>query len=287
MPFRHYDALKIFTRVAQHDSLASAAKALNLTKGALSQQIRGLETSLGFALFERHARGIRLTNKGRELLASAAAAFDQMEQTTAALSQKASPSLTIGTPTYFASRWLFPRLKGFRSRNPDVQLRIQSMIDVFNFAGEGIDLAIRWGGGNWDDCVVERLFLCPSFPVGDRAAFDRVQREGEAAAFATFALLREREGSPAWARWYRRAGLAERPELDSLVIPDPNVRIEAVRGGQGIALNDDLVAAELERGDLFRLSACGLDEYGYWLVYPPSSGDNPVVRAFITWIKSQ
>ncbi len=287
MPFRHHDALKTFTQVAQYRSLAVAAEALNLTKGALSHQIRGLEASLGFALFERHARGMRLTAKGRELLATTTAAFGQIEEKTAALSGQVAPSLTIGTPTYFASRWLSPRLKGFMSRHPDVRLRIQSMIDITNFLGEGVDLAIRWGDGAWVDCLVEPLFPCPAFPSGNRAAFERVQREGEAPAFAAFTLLREREGSPAWARWYRRAGLAERPVSDSLIIPDPNVRIEAVHAGQGIALTDALVASELDRGHLFRLSPHALEDYGYWLAYPPAAAEKPAVQAFTAWIKAQ
>lgn len=287
MPIRYYDALRTFTQVAQYQSLAAAAKALNLTKGALSQQMRGLEELLGFALFERHARGIRLTAKGRDLLASAIPAFDQIDQTTATLGQTAASSLTIGTPTYFATRWLFPRLTGFTSRHPSVRLRIQAMIDSSDFAGEGVDLGIRWGNGAWSDCRIEPLFLCPAFPSGNRADFERVQREGETKAFADFTLLREEEGSPTWARWYRRAGLAERHGTDSLVIPDSDVRMEAVRRGQGIAMTDGLIAEALDRGDLFRLSAHALQEYGYWLAYPANSGDIPVVQAFVAWIKTQ
>ncbi len=287
MAFRHHDALRTFTLVARYRSLALAAEALNLTRGALSYKIRGLEASLGFALFERHARGMRLTAKGRDLLTTSAAAFGQIEEKIAALSGQATPTLTVGTPTYFAARWLSPRLADFMNRHPDVRLRIQAMIDVTNFSGEGVDLAIRWGDGAWRDCVVEPLIACPTFPAGNRAAFERVQREGEVAAFATFVLLREREGSPAWARWYRRAGLAERPVSDSLIIPDPNVRIEAVREGQGIALTDALIASELESGDLFRLSPHALEDYGYWLAYPRASAEKPAVQAFMAWIKAQ
>ena len=71
MRFRHFDSLRLFTIVAQHTSFASAADALCLTKGAVSHQIRVLESELGFSLFERKARGIVLTPGGRELLACA------------------------------------------------------------------------------------------------------------------------------------------------------------------------------------------------------------------------
>ena len=62
---RKYDSLRNFIEVARHSSLASAAQALSLTKGAMSHQIRRLETDLGFEVFQRHARGIELTAKGR------------------------------------------------------------------------------------------------------------------------------------------------------------------------------------------------------------------------------
>ncbi len=287
MPFRHYEALRTFTLVAEHQSLAQAAEVLPLTKGALSHQIRGLETALGFALFERHARGLRLTAKGRDLLATAGEAFTRIEQKTAALSTRAAPTLTIGTTTYFASRWLSSRLMGFMSRHPEIRLRIQPMIQLLDFRGEGVDLAIRWGDGLWRDCVIEPLFPCPAFPTGNAAAWAAVERLGETAAFAAFDLLRDREGSSAWADWYRRAGLPPRPESQSLIIPDPNVRVQAVLDGQGIALNDDLVAPELTQGQLHRLSQVALETYGYWLAYAPAAAEKAEVQAFVEWIKAQ
>ncbi len=286
MPFRQYDSLRTFTLVARYQSLAAAAEVLHLTKGALSHQIRGLEAALGFALFERHARGMRLTAKGRDLLVTAAAAFEQIEAKTAALGRSAAPTLTIGTTTYFASRWLSSRLMDFMDRHPEIRLRIQPMIHLLDFRGEGVDLAIRWGAGTWRDCTIEPLFPCPAFPTGNRAAFERVQREG-AAAFAAFDLLRDREGSRAWVDWYQAAGLPERPESESLIIPDPNVRVQAVLDGQGVALNDALIAPELERGALYRLSRQALEHYGYWLAYEAAAIRKPEVSAFVAWIKAQ
>lgn len=68
MRFQHYDRLRTFGIVARHDSFAAAADVLNLTKGAVSHRIRGLERALGFALSNRLPRGISLTPGGRDLL---------------------------------------------------------------------------------------------------------------------------------------------------------------------------------------------------------------------------
>ena len=77
--FHHYDALRVFVIAAQHESLTEAADRLSLTKGAVSHQIKRLEEELGFAVFDRHPRGVHLTDKGRELLFTAASAFNEIE----------------------------------------------------------------------------------------------------------------------------------------------------------------------------------------------------------------
>jgi DNA-binding transcriptional LysR family regulator len=75
MRFQHYDALRVFALVARHGSFSAAAEALNLTKGAVSYQIRVLEQALGFALFHRQPRGVTLTAKARDLAAALQFAF--------------------------------------------------------------------------------------------------------------------------------------------------------------------------------------------------------------------
>lgn len=285
MRLRQYDSLRNFLLVAQHTSLAAAAEEFGLTKGALSHQIRRLEEDLGFPLFDRHPRGIRLTAKGQKLLVTARYAFQQIEEKASELNGLTASTLTIGVTTYFASRWLSPHLMNFMRQHPDIRLRIQPMIDLLDFRGEGVDLAIRWGDGRWSDCQIEQLFACPAWPSGNRQAQYRIKEEGLEAAFADFTLLRDREDSDAWSKWYDRAGLPSRQHADTLIIPDPNVRVQAVLDGQGVALNDSLIEQEIINGKLFRLSHFELADYGYFLAYETPATQNPAVSAFIRWIK--
>ena len=207
MRLKHYDNLRNFVIAARHSSLASAAEELCLTKGALSHQIRNLEDDLGFALFERHSRGVRLSQKGEALLTACRSAFDQIERKADELGDASEQTLTIGTTTYFASRWLSPRLMDFIRQHPDIRLRIQPMIELFDLEKQGVDLAIRWGDGRWTDCEIEKLFDCPAWPTGNKEAKERVERDGLETAFSSFTLLRDREDSDAWSQWYERAGL--------------------------------------------------------------------------------
>lgn len=285
MRFRYYENLRLFCVAARHGSFSSTAEEVHLTKGAVSHQIRQLEEELGFALFKRQARGVQLTARGQELLTASQAAFQSVEGMIAELRETDARTLTIGCSTYFASRWLSPRLMTFLTANPHIRFRVQPMIDQLALASEGIDIAIRWGNGQWKDIAIEPLFTCPAWPTGNAAALEAVNRVGLAAAFDTFSLLRDRDDSEAWSDWFAAAGLVMRKRPDTLIIPDPNVRVQAVINGQGVALNDELVSAELSAGTMHRLCEQELSNYGYFLAYPMGALDNADIQAFRNWIK--
>ncbi|MEM7633108.1 MAG: LysR substrate-binding domain-containing protein [Pseudomonadota bacterium] len=285
MRFRHFDNLRVFNIVAQHGSFSSAAEELCLTKGAVSHQIRQLEAELDFDLFKRLPRGISLTLKGRELLLATQSAFGGLEKKIGELRQSNSRTLTIGVTTYFASRWLSPRLMDFMRAHPDIRLRVQPMIDLHNLRAEGVDLAIRWGNGAWNDVEIEKLFSCPAWPCGNAEALNFVRDLGLKTAFEKLTLLRDRQDSTAWSQWFKVAGLPYLGQADSLIIPDPNVRVQAVIDGQGIALNDRLVEAELQAGTLHRLCDAELSDFGYYLAYPSDATSNPDVADFADWLK--
>ncbi|MGI9409612.1 MAG: LysR substrate-binding domain-containing protein [Hyphomicrobiaceae bacterium] len=144
----------------------------------------------------------------------------------------------------------------------------------------------RWGDGGWEDATIDLLFSCPAWPVGNGEAFDSFSRLGLEATFDSFTLLHDRDDSNARSHWYEVADLPFLAPADMLIIPDPNVRVQAVIDGQGVALNDALVEAELEAGTLFRLSEYELSDYGYFLAYPAGTRNNPDVEAFADWLKA-
>ncbi|MGI9353257.1 MAG: LysR family transcriptional regulator [Rhizobiaceae bacterium] len=283
MSNRYMNALETFTRIAKYDSFSSAADALNLTKGAVSHQVRKLEDTLGFQLFERLPRGITLTEKGNKLLLASSSAFDQLDGVIRKLNRANQASVTIAVSSYFASRWLSQRLMHFMSARPDVQIRIQPMINLQQIEDQNVDLVIRWGNGNWQDIDTECLFLSPAFPAGNQEVAKLVKENG----FAAVRLLRDWDGSTAWQDWHSVAGVPFGNESDSLVIPDPNVRVQAMIDGQGIALMDDLISTELSDGKLERLTAFSLDNYGYFLAKMPGYADNSAAVAFSIWLHEQ
>src|SRR3974390_880130 len=138
------NALRAFEAAARHLSLTRAAQELNVTPGALSHQIRGLETYLGLTLFERGVRSIALTAAGRQLFPGLQAGFVHMRDALASLNQmNGARVLVISTPPGFTSKWLAPRLYRFSNAHPDIDVRVSSSIKHANFSTDGVDAAVR------------------------------------------------------------------------------------------------------------------------------------------------
>ena len=284
MRFRSYDSLRIFDVVAHRMSFTDAANHLNLTKGAVSYQIKKLEDELGFLLFKRQHRGIVLTEAGKRLWHSSQVAFRDLDREITDLRQQSPDPVTIGMSTYFASRWLSPRLMTFTNEHREIGLRLQPMLDLIDLESQAIDMAIRWGNGGWSDMDIEPLLSCPAFATAGSAISSRIEIEGIAAVLQDVALLHDRQNSDAWSNWYAKAGYDYRPGHSGLVIPDPNVRVQAVIDGQGMALNDMLVNDELSRGRLHKVTTTSLGDYGYFLAYPKGALENPALKKFHDWI---
>ncbi len=283
--FKHHDTLRLFVEAAQHSSFTDAALALNMTKGAISYQIKTLEADLGVMLFDRTARGVNLTKTGQRLLAASRPLYMEIETELTAIKGPTARTLTVGMSSYFASRWLSPRLMTFMQRHPDIQLRIQPMTELFDLERQQVDIAIRWGDGTWDDVEITPFMPMPAWPAGNKDAAEKLRELGAERAFSELTLLRDHDDSNAWSEWFSVAGLPQDTRKDTLIIPDPNVRVQAVIDGQGIALNDDLVAQEIATGQLVRLSDAELRSYGYFLAIPRTTNRSDSVDAFVEWLQ--
>jgi DNA-binding transcriptional LysR family regulator len=289
MRFRNYNNLRSFIVVARHLNMRAAATELNLTKGAVSYQVQQLETELGFRVFSRSRRNLGLTGKGSELLQVAQRLFDNVERQIVNLRQQTSDRITIGMATYFASRWLSPRLMRFITEHSDIGLRIQPLIDLMDLRSNELDLAVRWGKGDWEeeDFEVDLIFPCPAILTASRDIGSRIESDGLESVLASQTLLHDRDDSRAWIDWFAEAGIDWAPGAEGLVIPDPNVRVQAVIDGQGIALYDSLVSDEVAAGRLYQYQPVRLEAYGYYLVFPREAGPESAIMIFRDWIMQE
>ena len=138
------NALPAFRAVAELQNLRAAAEVLHLTHSAVSQQIRGLETQLGFQLFDRRGRRVVLNPGGEALLRSVQAALATLDdgvQQAAAAAKGAAQRLRVSMLPSFAQRWLLPRMGRWHERHPKLALEIDASQQV-------VDLQ-RDGNGHW------------------------------------------------------------------------------------------------------------------------------------------
>lgn len=289
MRFRNFDQLRCFCLVASHPSFTAASVVLNLTKGAVSYQMDCLENELGFKVFVRRKQGIQLTSRGQSLLQTAQPMFISLENEIGRLRQSDKPGITIGMATYFASRWLSPRLMNFITTHAGISLRIQPLIDLTDLNSNDLDLAVRWGKGEWQDPGMncERIFRCPAVLTCSPQIGEEIEQRGVESVIAEHPLLHDRDNSRAWADWFDQAGIDWAPESSDLVIPDPNVRVQAVVDGQGVAIYDRLVEDEVAAGKLYQYHQVELNEYGYYLVYSQNVGGDSPISVFRDWIMQE
>ncbi|MCP4318074.1 MAG: LysR family transcriptional regulator [Hyphomicrobiales bacterium] len=144
--------LRAFEAAARHSSFAAAAGELNMTSAAISHQIRSLEKKLGFGLFERLPRGVRLTDMGAAYVPAVRKAFEDLSVATMGIfGSIGDRTLRIRVPISYASLVLVPRLPEFRETYPGIELQLCTTIWGDGLNSESIDVDIRYGDGNWPD----------------------------------------------------------------------------------------------------------------------------------------
>ena len=122
-----WDKLKIFYTVAEASSFTKASTILNLSQSAISRQIQSLENDLKVKLFERHARGLVLTDNGEYLFKSAHEVISKIKDVESNLGgqkDKLDGKLTVTTVVSFGTTWLTPRIKEFMDLNPGIEIEL-------------------------------------------------------------------------------------------------------------------------------------------------------------------
>ena len=122
-----WDKLKIFHAVAEAGNFTKATYALNLSQSAISRQIQSLEQELKTQLFERHARGLSLTENGEYLFKTAREVISKLKDVESTLidkKDKPSGKLTVTTVVSFGTTWLTPRIQEFMKLNPEMEIEL-------------------------------------------------------------------------------------------------------------------------------------------------------------------
>ncbi|MFT5505937.1 MAG: LysR family glycine cleavage system transcriptional activator, partial [Gammaproteobacteria bacterium] len=155
-----------FDACARHKSFTGAAAELGVTLGAVSRQIKALESELDQKLFHRRQRGVELTSEGEELFIVVSEGFQNIGNLCQSFKLRHQLSdVTLAGTTAFVSLWLMPRLSDFWLTHQDITLNHSISDNPVDNAYLNADIRIRYGNGNWPKEVSEKLFTDVIYPV--------------------------------------------------------------------------------------------------------------------------
>ena len=288
-------ALRTFEVAARHLSFTKAAAELHVTQGAVSQQIKQLEASLGFALFHRGPRGLSLTPKGEELAATAETAFRRLFDKVDELRQTEEGGiLTVSTSPSLAVKWLIPRLGRFYQRHPEVDVRIRpdpAIIDVIADA-DTVDMAIRFGQGPFPGIAATAFMHETVFAVAspDLLAKGPPLRHPRDLAGHTLlhsdSVRQEVNSMGNWEVWLALLSVTGVNAKVGPTYPSSYMLLQAAIHGQGVALTWAALADEdLRSGRLVRLFDRALEgSMSYFALTTQAAARKPKVIAFRDWL---
>jgi LysR family transcriptional regulator of beta-lactamase len=277
------NALRAFEAAARHLNFTKAAIELCVSQGAVSQQVAQLEARLGAPLFRRLPRGLMLTDEGRALLPVMGDALDRIGAMLGRIEGgRPREILNLGVVGTFAGGWLLDRLDDFARACPHVDLRIMTNNNRVDLAGEGLDLAIRFGDGAWHGTHAEPILRAPLAPL---CTPDMAARLSDPASLARETLLRSYRADE-WPRWFAAAG-TPCPPLRGPVFDSSILMVQAALRGLGIALAPPaLFDHELRTGQLVQPFAASVGLGGYWLTRLMSRPDSPAMADFRAWLRA-
>jgi LysR family glycine cleavage system transcriptional activator len=279
------NSLPGFEAAARHLSFSRAADELGVTHGAVSRAVRNLEDRLGVQLMIRATRSVRLTPIGAQLAAEVADVLEHLAAATSAAAGQSSGVVNVSTIDSFAARWLMPRLSRFRRSHGDIDVRVAMSERLADFVSDGIDLAIRCGGGRYPGLTSELLMKEDHFPVCSPKLLKGRPPLRTPADLARHTLLHD-VFTVEWAIWLRSAGIEGiNPDRGPTFLSSDHAIQAAIRG-EGVVLGRSaLVADDLSAGRLVRPFKLSLPaDFAYYVVCPPRALKRPSVKAFRDWL---
>ena len=283
LPLPPLHALRSFHAAARFGRFRDAAQALGLTESAVSHQIRKLESYLGQRLFERAGNSVRLTLVGQTYFAEIDPALSRIRRATEVLAGPCCRvSLTL--PSSLATLWLIPRLAQLEALMPEVNLQMMPSHRLLDLRRDQVDLAIRYGGGDWPGLKSVHLFDEQAFPICRPGLVADTGDPG--AAMAAHRLIVNGTHMEEWREWAHAHGLPP-PALDgALVLEESQPIMQAAAAGLGLGIGRrPLVDAWLADGRLEApFGSADESGCGYYLAYPLEGEISVPARRVARWL---
>lgn len=284
-----FGALRTFVEVGRQGGIKAAAQELNVTPGAVSQQIKALEARFGVPLIERGNRSVKLTPDGLRLFGRIAPGFEEIDAAVRMFEdRKPGPTtLVVSTTPSFAACWLVPRLGRFAALHPDIEIRLETTARLADFGRERVDVAIRHGKGSYPGLHSDLLLTPSLIAIGSPDLLGGPL--SSAADCLRFPLLQDRDRAD-WHSWLEANSVspgdiaAKGPSY-----ADDGLLIQAAAAGQGLAIVRDVYAANaLAEGTIIRAGGAPVPAPdAYHAVTRPGQRGSRKLTAFLDWLHTE
>ncbi len=289
-------ALRAFEAAARTGSFRTAAEDLSLTPSAVSHAIRGLEQTLGAALFLREGRSVRLTGDGRTLMRHVERGFGELQLGIGSVSAQAPRLLRVHSAPSFAAQWLLPRLRRLLKEIEGLEVRLAAGTDYVRFLpNDECDVDIVYGMPSPDlygAAMHQNLIVLPLgteviTPLCAPALAPDIRTPRD---LLRHTLIESETKKVRWPAWFAANGHIapgpRGPRFDRSFLS-----LSAAADELGVALESTRLAErELASGRLVRplRDVCEDVVYtGHWLVFPRSMRYSQPLVLFVGWLATE
>jgi len=278
------NSLKAFEATARLQSFTKAAEELNVTRAAVSQQVKSLEVYLDATLFERNGAQLNLTQAAHEYLPVVSHVFQSLSAATQHLfSRQQQAQLTLHVAHSFCSQWLMPRLADFHRQHPKIGFKVSTTANAMPSNSDIADVEIINGYGEWQSQKAIQLtrenwivVASPGFlhlnPVRDLADLTRLPKLAIGGYQETWQCWLEQQG-------YQGTSIKLTGEFEHSLLA-----IEAAVNQLGVLLVRDLLVEDhLQQGTLVKVGEWSMPSRGAHHMIIRDE-EKPHVKAFVDWI---
>ncbi|MFK7962643.1 MAG: LysR family transcriptional regulator [Burkholderiaceae bacterium] len=277
--------LRTFESAGRHLSFSEAARELNLSQSAVSQQMKLLESRLGKALFKRQVRSLQLTTEGRAYLEVVRESIDRLSTGVSSIfGAEGQGTLEVSVNNSFGELWLAPRIGRFLSQHPHVAIKLlQTNWDIdYDQARAGLE--IRYGQGGWTGLRAQSLLPHLLRPY---CSLDLAGTLRKPEGFGNVTLI-EVLGTPTgWRDWLLQHAPAWVDHLPRIHVDSYAIAASMAIEGAGVCLlYDDLVTgSRVEPFLVSPLDAALRCDAGYFMTWPGSRPMTDAAASFANWLE--
>lgn len=271
-------------------SFTKTGRELNVTRVAISQQIKALEEFLDVPLFHRLHRSLKLTQVGEQYHKSISAALEQAVRATIEASKHPDKNiLNITASTGFATYWLMPNIGEFRRKHPEIELRFIVSDRYLNLAEENIDIAIRYGTppfGTLDTKFLVQEVISPTCSP-TLVTSDQAIEPCELANYPLIHLEGHYAEQTRWSNWFKIQNLPPAHSSPAISVNTYTNLVQAALDGQGFALiGPPLIKRFLDNGSLVQpVKSSSVSRHAFYMLTPSSPRQSNAATLFSTWLE--